>query len=163
MNFKKENGVTIVALAITIIVLLIISAIAIRAGVKSAGTVKLEELKTNMLLIQAKAKEYVEEANFKIGKETNLDSINNIKEDIYVTNGKLEKVDNNSNIEIPSYMKQGNVEYYEVTEEALNLWGLNKIKKKENEYYLVSFDENEMSVEVYNTKGYNGKYSLSDI
>ena len=33
---------------------------------------KLEELKTNMLLIETKAKECVENANFKLGKTDNL-------------------------------------------------------------------------------------------
>ena len=49
---KKENkGITMIALVITIIVLLIISGIGIYEGTQSLKEVKLEELKTNMILL----------------------------------------------------------------------------------------------------------------
>lgn len=161
MNFNKENGITLVALVVTIIVLLIIAGIGINTGMSSLEKVKLEELRTNMLLIEAKAREYLEEANFKIGKETDITKIQEIKNEIYVTNNKLEKA-NNTNVS----NNQGNINLencYVVTQESLNLWGLNEIKLNNNEKYLVEFKENEMKVEIYNTNGYNGKYSLSEI
>ena len=65
---EKNNGVTLLALVITIVVLLIIAGITVYEGKETINRSKLEELRTNMLLIQAKSKEYVEEANFKIGK-----------------------------------------------------------------------------------------------
>ena len=65
---EKNNGVTLLALVITIVVLLIIAGITVYEGKETINRAKLEELRTNMLLIQAKSKEYVEEANFKIGK-----------------------------------------------------------------------------------------------
>ena len=67
MNFKENKGITLVALTITIIVLLIIAGIAIYSGNDIIKNAKLESLKTNMLLIQAKAKDYCEEASFKLG------------------------------------------------------------------------------------------------
>ena len=63
MNFEDNRGITLVALVVTIIVLLILAGIGINTGISSMEKVKLEELKTNMLLIEAKARECVEEAN----------------------------------------------------------------------------------------------------
>ena len=63
----KDKGITIISLTITIIVITIIAGITIHIGSSMIKKANLEELKTNMLLIQAKAKQYVEEANFKLG------------------------------------------------------------------------------------------------
>lgn len=161
MKLNKENGITLVALVVTIVVLLIIAGIGINTGMTSLKKVELEEIRTNMLLIEAKAREYVEEANFKIGKETDATKIQEIKKEIYVTNNKLKEA-NITNV--PNNPGISNLENcYVVTQETLDLWGLNKIKLSDNEKYLIKFNESEMEVEIYNTKGYNGKYSLSEI
>ena len=73
MKIKNEKGITLVALAITIIVLLIIAGIGYNYGKEAIQKAQLEELRTNMLLIEAKAKGLVEEVNFKIG----LTKVNN--------------------------------------------------------------------------------------
>ena len=87
---EKNNGVTLLALVITIVVLLIIAGITVYEGKETINRAKLEELRTNMLLIQAKSKEYVEEANFKIGKSTDETKIAEIRKAIYETEAKLE-------------------------------------------------------------------------
>lgn len=61
---ERENGVTLVALAITIIVLLIVAGIAVYQGASIVQSSKLQSLKTNLLLIQAKVQIYAEQANF---------------------------------------------------------------------------------------------------
>ena len=88
MKQKKESGITLIALTITVIVLLIIASISISAGGNIIKTAKLENLKTNMLLIQAKTKEYVEEVSFKKGP---VDSGNTdtVRTEIYETKGGL--------------------------------------------------------------------------
>lgn len=161
MNSSNQKGITLIALVITIIILLIIAGIGINTGINSIDRIKLEELRTNMLLIEAKAREYVEEANFKIGKETDNTKINTITTEVYITKGKLQK----ANLEdIPQNLSGIDVNNcYVVTQDALNSWGLNEIKLGKSEEYLVSFDESNLIVEVYNTKGYNGKYSLTQI
>lgn len=161
MNLNNEKGITLVALVITIIILLIIAGIGINTGIDSIERVELEEIRTNMLLIQAKAREYVEEANFKIGKETDQTKIEEVRSQVYIINGKLEKANTQN---VPK--NPGNIDItncYVVTKEVLNMWGLSKIELKENEKYLLKFDETNISVEIYNTKGYKGKYSLSEI
>ena len=55
----KNKGITLVALTITIIILLIIAGISISVGKSMIKKANLEELKTNMLLIKTKGKEYV--------------------------------------------------------------------------------------------------------
>ena len=57
-NIKKENGITLIALGVTIIVLLIIASIGVYGGKETIKKAQLEEMRTNMLLIQAKSKEY---------------------------------------------------------------------------------------------------------
>ena len=56
-NMKKNNGITMVALVITIVVLLILSSIPINAGKRVIKQSELENLKTNMMLIKVKGKE----------------------------------------------------------------------------------------------------------
>ena len=85
MKQKKENGMTLIALAITIIVLAIIAAISITAGGNVIRASQLESLKTNMLLIQAKTKEYVEEVSFKRGPVHEAD-IENIRSYLVLAN-----------------------------------------------------------------------------
>ena len=64
---KKENGITLASLAIIIIILLIIASIGFSSSKNLIKNSNLESLKTNMLLIQAKAKEYVEEVVHEMG------------------------------------------------------------------------------------------------
>ena len=42
-------------------------------------------------------------------------------------------------------------------------WGLDKVELKNKEYYLIKLDDSNATVEVYNTLGYNGRYSLTEI
>ena len=161
MNFEDNRGITLVALVVTIIVLLILAGIGINTGISSMEKVKLEELKTNMLLIEAKARECVEEANFRMGASTDEKVVDSVRTEIYEVNNKLEKA-NNTNV--PN--NPGGIDLtdcYVITQETFDLWGLNKIKLSEDEKYLVKFSEKEIKVEVYNTKGYDGKYSLTKI
>lgn len=67
MNIKNSKGITLIILVISIIVLLILAGVTITAGTESIKKAKLETLRTNMLLIKAKGKEYCEEANFRTG------------------------------------------------------------------------------------------------
>ena len=155
----RNKGITLISLIVTIIILIIIASVSINIGsnmIKKAG---LEELKTNMILIQAKAKEYVEEANFKMGKNAE-EKKEAVRNEIYVEKAKL-KVPEISSSPIDL------TDCYELTDETYENWGLNKIELESNEHYLVKFDEENLKVEVYNIPGYKAedgqKYSLTDI
>ncbi len=159
MNIKKENGVTLIALIVTIIILTVIASIAIYSGSDTIKKAKLEEIKTNMLLIEAKAREYVEDANFKMGINPDDAKKNQVRNDIYVNEAKLTKTSS-----VPSNINVKDINNcYDVTNDTLNSWGLDKIEVEENEKYIIEFDEQNASVEIYNTLGYDGKYSLTDI
>lgn len=161
MKNKNQKGVTLISLVITIIVLGIIIGITVYTGSKTVKEAKLEELRTNMLLIEAKAREYVEEANFKMGPTTAPDYESKkvtVRQEVYETEAKLKSA---IGISAPSSIPVSDC--YQVTQEALEQWGLDKIQRKEGEYYLIQFDDANATVEIYNTKGYNGKYSLSEI
>lgn len=170
MKIKENKGVTLISLVIAIIVLLIIAGISIYNGKDVIKKANLEELRTNMLLIQAKAKEYVENANFKLG--TKIDSIEdetqkderikNAKEELKGTQ-QQEKI-NIGSITIPSDDDETNyIYYYKLSKDDLADMGLEKIELENDEYYYVKYDVKNVQAEVYNTIGFDGMYSLSEI
>ncbi len=158
---NRTNGVTLIVLTITIVILLILTGIVLYYGKDTIKMAQIEELKTNMLLIQAKAREYVEDANFKMGINPDEEKKANVRNEVYITNAKLKKVEEG---EVPSDFGITDITTcYWLTPEAQSSWGLDKIKLVENEKYLIQFDENNVTVEIYNTQGYEGNYSLTAI
>ncbi len=156
---KKNKGVTLISLMITVIVLLIIAGITVYTGKDVLKKAQLEELRTNMLMVQAKAKEYVELANFKMGINPTAEKKAQVRQEIYEGEAKLQKATGTSvptGITITDNM-------YKVTEETLKEWGLTKIQTSTKDTYLINFDDTNATVEIYNTKGINGKYSLTEI
>lgn len=161
---KKNKGVTLISLVITIIILLIIASISLYSGKGIIKKAQLEELKTNMLLIEAKAKQYVEEANFKMGINPDDTKKSEVRNEVYINTAKLTSAnDMTTDISIPTS------DCYKLTQEAIDAWGLSEMEIEEGEYYLIQFkdtitaENTSLSVEIYNTKGYNGKYSLTEI
>ena len=158
MQIRSNKGITLMTLVITAIVLLIIAGIGINYGSDTIKKATLEEKRTNMLLIQAKAKEYVEEANFKMGISPDDNKKAEVRKEVYEGEAKLQPA---SEVSAPSGIPVD--ECYVVTEDTMNLWGLQDIKLEDEEKYLIKFDDTNATVEVYNTIGYDGKYSLPDI
>lgn len=74
MKLNNNKGVTLIALTITIIVMLIIAGITIYGGSKLIQNAQVEDVKTNMLLVQAEVKNYVEQAKFE--RKTIEDMVN---------------------------------------------------------------------------------------
>lgn len=164
MKLKQNRGVTLIALIVTIIILLIIAGIAVYNGKETIQRAKLEELRTNMLLIEAKAKGVVEEANFQLGPDLQKkDQIADIRQNIYVNENKLVSANTISNI--PSGIPTEDDNLYVFTNDTASLWALDSIfnSLQEGEYYLIAFDEENATVEIYNTIGYQGHYSLTEI
>ncbi len=163
---KKQRGVTLVALVITVILLLILASIGFYYGNNVIKQANLESLKTDMLLIQAKAKEYVEEATFKMGINPDDAKKEQAREEVYITMAKLKKLSQattEDSLNIPNGITT-NDNFYYVTREALKEMGIENIETGENAgEYLIEFDENNATAEIYNTKGYGGKYSLTEI
>ena len=160
MKVKNNKGITLIALTITIIILLILASITIYSGKESIKKAQLESLKTNMLLIKAKAKEYVEQASFKNG-------VNKSQISEEAKNELKGKEANASDYSKQNITINGGEILYKLTSDNLKEMGLKDVKLGSNEEYLVKYNIKDVTVEVYNTSGYenNGTtvYSLSEL
>ena len=65
MNLKVENGITIIALIITIILMLMLAGVGMHFGSGALDKAKLEDIKTDMISIKTKSKIITEQYNFK--------------------------------------------------------------------------------------------------
>ena len=164
----KNKGITLVALTITIIILLIIAGISISAGGNMIKKANLEALKTNMLLIKTKGKEYVENANFKLGpkfdtaedKQTRIDNAKTELKGTIATSDEVAQIKNKIG---ENKVDTDYTFYSELTMSNLEEMGIKGVQLEDDETYIIRYEIDSMEVEVYNTLGYNGKYSLTDI
>ena len=181
MNLKikeeKNSGVTLLALVITIILLLIIATITIKIGSDQIKNAHLQSYKTNMLLIEAKAKEYVENASHELGikPEDATQEMKDKSQAELTGEGKGTKVNSGDSITSKltsigissSDIDAGNV--YQLSTADLQKIGVNdENSDEENGYYILVYNIPEANVKVYNTEGFNigkagTKYSLDEI
>ena len=169
---NNQKGITLIALTITIILLFILSGIAVYTGKDTISRANLEELKTNMLLIQTQAREFVENASFDLGIDpenaTDEMKIKAQSELSGTDKGTLVEqsdslVDDLLNIGISqSDIDNGNV--YKLTTENLTNMGIKDVESNDEEgWYVIVYNINDTTAEIYNTMGFNGSYSLTDI
>ena len=176
---KENRGITMVTLVITIVVLLIIAGISIGTGNKVIKSSELENIKTNMLLIKIKGKEYVENANFNIG--TAFDKITDETEKANrISKAKAElkgteitdvsEIDENIGITETQFQKDiaDLIFYYNLTTEDLIDMGISNVKSDEkNGWYIIKYNIKDVEVEVYNTAGFENEegkyYSLNEL
>lgn len=173
---KDNKGITMVVLVITIVILLIIAGISIFHGNKAIKSSQLENVKTNMLLIKVKAKEYTENANFKLG--TNFESATD--KDTKVANAKTElkgeEIKNSSmfgsgmNITQEQLTSDNTkyIYYYRLNTTNLKDMGFSKLESDEsNGWYIIKYDIKNLEVEIYSTRGFKKDgvmyYSLTDL
>lgn len=174
---KNEKGISMIVLVISIVVIMIIAGIGINIGFRMVNNTHEENIKTNMLLIKAKAKLCEEEVAFKTANKNNQTEIEQIQSQEYIGT-KLANVENqpvdekidflisNNILPNPIEEEQEFLTYYYLSQENLNSMGLSEIKEKEGEYYFVKYDEEK--IEVVFTKGYtdldgNVYYTLSQL
>lgn len=173
---KENKGITMVVLVITIVLLLILAGISIGQGNKIIKSSQLENIKTNMLLIKVKAKEYVENANFKLG--TNFESATD--KDTRITNAKAElkgeEIIDSTIFSGNINMNQENITndnsnykyYYKLNTTNLEDMGVSKvISDASNGWYIIKYDVKNMEVEIFNTNGFENDglkyYSLTEL
>ena len=127
--YKKEKGVTLVILVVTVIILLVIAGIVIQSGLGSIKNAEVESLKTNMLLLQAKGKEYVENTNFHFGTgELSEEQKTEIKNQYLkgtVAQGEL-----------PQELKE-NEEAYQLSSQDMQDMGLNDLAETAEDYLMI--------------------------
>ena len=146
---KKDNGITLIALIVTIIIMIILATIVVDFSTKAIDKAKLEDIKTNMLLIQGKSQTIYEKYSFKEIEE--LTGILYSEQNTYViSDGLLDHL----NVEDDIYIWG---------EEALNENGLGTIKTDEKTFYIVDYTTSE----IYFSKGYEYNdsiyYSLTEL
>ena len=150
MKKINQKGITIVSLVITIIVLAILASITVYTGGNILKKTNLQNINTNMMLIQAKTKTIAEQAKF--NKDT--------------TSYKGQKISElQGNSKISALVASGTIEdqekYYLLSQDDLNRMGLEKINIEEG--YIVNYDTDEV---IY-VKGFeaNGTvyYKLSEM
>ncbi len=167
---KKQKGVTLISLVIIVIVLGILATVTIYYGRSLIKEAKLQDFKTNMLLIEASTKEYVEQVNFEKQSINNGETLENLKSKYLkgtklagsAVEGLVSGLIDNSKID----------EYYYFTTEQLNEIGIKDVKSdNENGYYIVRYIIDEdisdnsygAEVEIIHTQGFDGKHTLEQI
>lgn len=173
---KENKGITMVTLVITIIVLLILAGISVGTGNKVIKSSELENIKTNMLLIKVKGKEYVENANFKLG--TNFESATDKETRVATAKGELkgeEIIDSsifgeNMNITQDTITNDNAdyIYYYKLDKTNLTDMGISNVQSDEKSgWYIIKYDIKNVEVEVYNTVGFENEdkiyYSLTEL
>ena len=140
---KKEKGVTMVVLAITIIVIIILAGVSTYVGTDIIKSAKLQSLSTDMLLIQAKVKT--------IGEKADFENNNGLLVGTTPSQEVLTKLGLTASDKIKILSK-----------EDLKNMGLQKVE--ENNSFVVNYEDSE----IYYTAGYEDKsgnvyYRLSEI
>lgn len=176
---EKNNGITMVALVITVIILLILSGISINAGSNIITKSKLENIKTDMMLIKVKGKEYVENANFDLGtsfekltdeneKNTRLENAKTKLKGTEIEN--IEDLDSKLSITSDKFKeeKENMIYYYKLSTQDLEDMGIENVKSDEkNGEYIIKYDIKNIEIEIYNTQGFKNEdkyyYSLSEL
>ena len=177
MKKNKNRGITLASLAITIIVLLIIAGISVYSGTDIIKRAKLEELKTNMLLIEAKVKEYGENANYELGvkPEEATEEMKAKATSMIEGEGKGTKITSSDSIYTTltsigveqKAIDDGTI--YKLSTDDLSKLGIKDVKSDDKEgWYVVAYDITNNSAKIYNTKGVKAgkntlKYGLDDI
>lgn len=153
---KDTKGITLIALVITIIVLALITGVSLNIGSQLFSNVNLKTLDTNMLLIQAKVKVISEKNQFDENTPLKGTKVADITGDVDIDKLKDEGIINESDSSYQSY--------YLWNQNILDEEGLDSIKLKSNEKYIVNYETEEI---IY-FPGYehtDGKtyYRLSDL
>jgi len=141
MNLKMEKGITIVALIITVIVMLILAGVTLNFSTDAIKKANLEDIKTEMLSIKARAKIIAEQYNFK---------------DIESLVG--------SQISDEEAQRLGLTNSDKILKWSSSDLASQNLKAIEGDTYVVSYDlDNPNNCEIYYLEGYEGKYSLSEL
>lgn len=131
MKVLKEKGISLITLVITVIVLIIITSIGVYTGTDIIKKANLQNVNTNMMLIQAKAKTISEQAKF------NKDNSN-------YKGTKLTDIDGNEKIDklVTDNIIEDKEKYYLLSQTDLNEMGLEKISVDDG--YIINYDTNEV-------------------
>ena len=152
---KSENGLSFIGTIILVIIIAVITFGVVYFVRIQADKEQAEDIKTNMLLVQAKVKklsgDYILEEKEEVLVGTKLSEM---QEEQPIKDFLAKELSDN---------EEKDKKYYVQNQQNLNDMGLNNVAMEENAYYIVEYT----SSEVYYTKGYldeNGNlhYSVSE-
>lgn len=145
---RQTNGITIIALIITIIVMLILVTVGIEYGTQEVEKAKLEDLKTTMLLIKGRAQIVADKEDF--GESYNNEGM------IKVTDEAASKY-NMSNLQD---LDQTNLYIWEqIAMDNNNI----DVTITTTEFYVIDYNTREVYYSLGYTSGDTTYYSLTDI
>ena len=170
---KKNKGITLISLTIMVIILVMLASVTMYYGNSIISESKIQDLSTNMLLIQATLKGNLEQYNFEVEsiKPEDTTAIEELKGKYLIgkklaENPEIEQKFNDLGLQEYGY------EYYYLDTETLASLGLNDIESSEETgFYIVGYttdldtsdEEYTSNVQVINTKGYQNNYTLDSI
>ena len=165
---KNESGKSILILVILIILIIIGATAILNYAKKMIDETEVQDLRTNMLLMQAEVKKGLEEVCFRTvnlneSKEEDVKKINEIKKE-YIDGIILKEasVDVQEAIKnVTDYTFDENCYYLD--KNILTEMGIKDIDESKDGYFIVKYDFKNANVEVINTNGYEGKFTLTDI
>ena len=171
-KINNEKGISLVSLVITIIVILILTGITLKIGTKELDEANVQNLKTGMLLIEAKTKEYVEDANFELGVKGDRIEQAKIKLGEITKGTKILASDVISSELVGIGISQIDINdgrVYKLSTQDLVDMGIKGVNSDEKEgWYIVVYDIQNSNCKIYNTSGIKLEdgtivYSLDDI
>ena len=158
LSSKSNRGITLLALAITVIVLLIIASITVYEGSNVLKESLLQKNITNMLAIKSKIKGYSEEIDSKTWNEGDSDKENKKSElfnNYNIVKTTVEEnyvVFKNTDYDNGTGKTQYEYVYYYITNATLDSMKLSNLKDSDDNRYLVVFAKDD-----------NGDYISNDI
>lgn len=166
---KKQNGMSMIILIILIGIIIAVATGIIYYIKNVIEESHLQDLKTNMLIMQAEAKKGLEEvcfqtANLDESKADDLEKINQVKQENLAGIAWV-----NVNEEIKESVKQLPEEIviddncYYLDNETLNKMGIDESIIEKYKYFIVKYDFENVTLEIILTEGYEGNYTLTQI
>lgn len=153
---KRNEGKGLIKTILTIVILVMVIAVIAKVSMKLITTTQLKDLKTDMLLIQQKAKTYSDEVtkqtvNLSQEKEEDSEKITEV-ENTQLIGTKVSECSEEIQIKAQEAGVTELEEYYCLNKEDLEKMGISNIKVKEGEYFLVKY--NLEDTEIIYTKGF---------
>lgn len=157
MQVRKESGITLLTLVITVVILGILTAVTVKEIGELMGKVHLETISTDLMLVQAKAKVIAEKVNF--NDDESLLKGQQINE---ITNN--EKLNTLLALGVINESEEHFDDYYMWNQETINELDIGITDLEESEFFIVNYE----TEEVIYSEGYEYTdgvtyYKLSEI
>ena len=166
---KNQNGKTSIVLIIIIVLIIGMATILVRYLRGMIVVSKLQDLKTNMLIMQAETKKGLEKVCFQTANLNKENADDNAK----IEQAKAENLigiklsDASEEVKesvsgLPQEVEIDDNCYY-LDDETLEKIGIKDGHIMQYKYFIVKYDFTNTTAEIITTKGYNGNYTLTQI